>query len=304
MGLTRQGELRFLVATDVAARGIDISHLTHIINYTFPETATGYVHRTGRTGRAGKAGTAISLISPHDLGELYYLRLEHGIFTVERSLPSSGEVKTRQEADRIELLSQAFGKEPEGTDLSLTRRLLTHPGAERIVNGLLQGFFGAQSGDTDEVAAAARRSRRPTPVVDPERSENERPQGKRRRQQRRSADAGQPKRRRERAPKAPEEAVGVDQATEERDEGTGNAADLDGTLFLNLGRKEGLRIGEVSRVLRERCSLKRNQIGKIRIRERYTLVEVPGERLDDIIDALQGTELRDKPLAPERAKVS
>ena len=57
------GELRFLIATDVAARGIDISDLTHVIGYSAPESPDVYVHRTGRTGRAGKAGTAISLVS-------------------------------------------------------------------------------------------------------------------------------------------------------------------------------------------------------------------------------------------------
>ena len=51
---TRKGTLRYLVATDVAARGIDISHLTHVINYDFPVNIEGYIHRTGRTGRAGR----------------------------------------------------------------------------------------------------------------------------------------------------------------------------------------------------------------------------------------------------------
>ncbi|MEP7123593.1 MAG: DEAD/DEAH box helicase, partial [Byssovorax sp.] len=70
MSATREGRLRFLVATDVAARGIDISHLTHVINYDFPQDAESYVHRTGRTGRAGRTGTAISLITPQDIGGL------------------------------------------------------------------------------------------------------------------------------------------------------------------------------------------------------------------------------------------
>src|SRR5690606_13978118 len=64
MQKTREGKLRFLVATDVAARGIDISHLTHVINYDFPDNTERYVHRTGRTGRAGRTGTAISLVTP------------------------------------------------------------------------------------------------------------------------------------------------------------------------------------------------------------------------------------------------
>jgi ATP-dependent RNA helicase DeaD len=302
MGLTREGKLRYLVATDVAARGIDISHLTHIINFTFPESTVVYVHRTGRTGRAGKAGTAISLVSPHELGELYYLRLEYKIFPVERSLPTKGEIKTRQEADRIELLGQAFTKEPNGTELSLTRRLLTHPGAERIVNGLLQGFFGAKSPEADEEAAAARRSRRPTPVVNPAGSEGDRKEGRRRRSERRP-ETDQPRRRRERAAKTLEEADFGESNNERVEEGE-TVTNLGGTLFLNLGKKDGLRVGEVSRLLRERCSLKRSEIGKIRIRDRYTFIDVPAERLDGIITALEGTQLREKQLSPERAKVS
>ena len=56
MGRMRAKDIRFLVATDVAARGIDIENLSHVINYTFPESPEVYIHRTGRTGRAGKHG--------------------------------------------------------------------------------------------------------------------------------------------------------------------------------------------------------------------------------------------------------
>lgn len=76
MRATQESKLRFLVCTDVAARGIDISHLTHVINFDFPDSSEQYVHRTGRTGRAGRMGTAISLVSPTAIGDLYYLRLK------------------------------------------------------------------------------------------------------------------------------------------------------------------------------------------------------------------------------------
>jgi ATP-dependent RNA helicase DeaD len=101
MAATRQGKLRFLVATDVAARGIDISHLTHVMNFDLPESAESYVHRTGRTGRAGKTGTAISLIEPHDIGNLYLLRLTYKLKPIERQLPSATEIKTRAETDLV-----------------------------------------------------------------------------------------------------------------------------------------------------------------------------------------------------------
>ncbi|WP_244887554.1 DEAD/DEAH box helicase [Rickettsiella grylli] len=66
LGKFRQGELKFLVATDVAARGIDIDHLSHVINFDMPNTAIEYTHRIGRTGRADKLGKAFSLITKND----------------------------------------------------------------------------------------------------------------------------------------------------------------------------------------------------------------------------------------------
>ena len=110
MAATRRGDLRFLVATDVAARGIDISHLTHVINYDFPDSAESYVHRTGRTGRAGRTGTAISLIAPNNIGALYLMRLTYKIRPIERHLPSARERKTRAEADLVQIFVQAPGR--------------------------------------------------------------------------------------------------------------------------------------------------------------------------------------------------
>ena len=66
----RSGELQFLVATDVAARGLDIPDVTHVVNYDLPQTAEDYVHRVGRTGRAGKAGSAVSFVGEWDLDQL------------------------------------------------------------------------------------------------------------------------------------------------------------------------------------------------------------------------------------------
>ncbi len=63
----RRGKLRLLVATDVAARGIDVSTISHVINFDIPRFAEDYVHRIGRTGRAGSEGTAISFALPDDL---------------------------------------------------------------------------------------------------------------------------------------------------------------------------------------------------------------------------------------------
>ncbi|HXX66037.1 MAG TPA: DEAD/DEAH box helicase [Polyangiaceae bacterium] len=164
MNATREGKLRFLVATDLAARGIDISHLTHVINYDFPETAEQYVHRTGRTGRAGRTGTAISIVGPKDIGNLYLLRLTYKIRPIEKQLPSAGELRTRAEMDLVQLFVDAFAtRKADADDLSLARRLLTHEDGERIVAGLLRDHLGAKGGDAAAEAAEARRARNPCP---------------------------------------------------------------------------------------------------------------------------------------------
>ena len=95
MARIKAGELRFLVATDVAARGIDISDLSHVIGYAAPESAEVYVHRTGRTGRAGKAGIAISLVSGLDIGNFRYLQKVNRIPIQERPLPTDEDILER-----------------------------------------------------------------------------------------------------------------------------------------------------------------------------------------------------------------
>jgi ATP-dependent RNA helicase DeaD len=159
---TREGRLPFLVCTDVAARGIDISHLTHVINFDFPEATEQYVHRTGRTGRAGRMGTAISLVSPASIGNLYYLRLEYKIHPIERQLPSERELKTRAETDTVLQLAGRFSNAREA-ERSLVRRLLTHERAETVIAGLLREHLTANGAEL----AHAPRAKNPRQVVPP-----------------------------------------------------------------------------------------------------------------------------------------
>jgi len=79
----------------VAARGIDISDLSHVISYAAPQSPEVYVHRTGRTGRAGKAGVAVSLVSGLDIGNFRYLQQVNKIEIAERRLPSDEEITDR-----------------------------------------------------------------------------------------------------------------------------------------------------------------------------------------------------------------
>ena len=88
----RQGQLRFLIATDVAGRGIDIPGLSHVILYSPPENPESYIHRAGRTGRAGAAGTVISLVDVMQKMELMRIARQYSIQLQERQLPTEADI--------------------------------------------------------------------------------------------------------------------------------------------------------------------------------------------------------------------
>ena len=139
----RAGQIRFLVATDVAARGIDIEGLSHVFNYTFPEAPEIYIHRTGRTGRAGKHGTAISLIGPTEVGSFYYLKLLYKIRPEERALPSEAEIRSHREGERVLQLRQALAGDPGAEWRGLARRIVGAIDGERLVAALLAHSFSS-----------------------------------------------------------------------------------------------------------------------------------------------------------------
>ncbi len=97
MNAFRRGQFRYLIATDVAARGIDITNITHVINYDIPLEKESYVHRTGRTGRAGKTGKAITLVTPKDDRRLADIEAYIGFAIPKVKAPSEEAVDRRRE---------------------------------------------------------------------------------------------------------------------------------------------------------------------------------------------------------------
>ena len=103
MDRIRRGDLRFLIATDVAARGIDISDLGYVFMYDVPQDPEYFVHRAGRTARAGKAGISIVLVSKTEKTQLLRITRKFGIETDEWPVPSQEEVEGRS-AERVTVL--------------------------------------------------------------------------------------------------------------------------------------------------------------------------------------------------------
>lgn len=140
-----------LVATDIAARGIDVKNVSHVINYSIPRTQEIYVHRIGRTGRAGQKGVAITLVVPSELPRLH--RLERNLGTrIEPLLLPHGEdmVAHKISALRDELYTLAHQKKQSDTYNELAGKLLQHWDAQDVVTALLRYY------DTNGVLLAKR----------------------------------------------------------------------------------------------------------------------------------------------------
>jgi ATP-dependent RNA helicase DeaD len=121
----RARELQMLVATDVAARGLDVTDLTHVINYSLPDDLSSYTHRSGRTGRAGKTGVSLSLINMREHGKLKFIEKQLGRKFVQRAVPTGADICQARLAVLVEQLSQNVSAPGWLDDLlpTLTRQL-------------------------------------------------------------------------------------------------------------------------------------------------------------------------------------
>ncbi len=143
----RQGTLRFLVATDVAARGLDIPSLSHVIQYEPPEETEAYIHRAGRTGRAGASGVAITLVSLAEKHTLEKIGKEFGIPFQERPIPSDADVEVVV-AERLTALLEARlrGRDKLQTERShrftpLAQALAGNEDETAIITMLLDDYY-------------------------------------------------------------------------------------------------------------------------------------------------------------------
>jgi len=110
LGRFKQGKTKVLVATDVAARGIDVNELTHVVNYSLPDNAEVYTHRIGRTARAGKTGTAISFVSRSDSRKLFGIERLLKQKIGKQQIPNAKQVVDIQKKRLIERLTESISE--------------------------------------------------------------------------------------------------------------------------------------------------------------------------------------------------
>jgi ATP-dependent RNA helicase DeaD len=241
MGRFRSAKADLLVATDVAARGLDIEQLSHVFNYDLPSAPEVYVHRIGRTGRAGREGTAITLLEPR----------EHRLLKTIENI-------TRQKIEvcPVPTVADLRARRLELTRASLRERLLQGnlDDARVVVQSLADEF------DVMDVAAAAVQLAHAAAAGDGDEREMELPA---------PAPAGGPSRAGKKRP-AP--------AAHPRRGGRHDRGGADGRdvvrLFIGAGRQAGVRPADLVGAIANEAGIGSRDLGAIEITDRYSLVEV------------------------------
>jgi len=137
----KKKRVSILVATDVAARGIDVIDLTHVINYSLPQDPESYVHRIGRTGRAGKEGTAITFVTPEEYRKLLFIKKVAGTDIKREKIPGIKDVIESKKKRIIDQILEIVDKEDYTGYLELSKELLEDRVPEEVFAALLKYSF-------------------------------------------------------------------------------------------------------------------------------------------------------------------
>ncbi len=252
----RSGEANLLVATDIAARGLDIAHLSHVINFDIPTDTDQYIHRIGRVGRAGRVGVAITLTTPKE---------QHGLYNIERS--------TKQKITVAPLPSL---KDLRAARLNRTRLQLTEALAKAEVSDELRALVADMSKDFSptDLALAALTLLRPASKQD---DEKEIPS---------VAPNGQRSQKQDRFQR------GFDSVEETKQVGRRPTNRGMAKVFFGIGRDAGVAARDFVLAIEHEAGIPGKDIGAIDLTDRFALVEVPGELADYVVESLQGMRIR------------
>ncbi len=262
MGRFRNEQVELLIATDVAARGLDIEHVSHVINYDIPQGPESYVHRIGRTGRAGRTGCAITLVTPR----------ERRLWTVIQQT-----TKTHIHRMQLPTISDVVGRRQEMFKETL-RETISQGGLESYM--IMAESMGEEYSPT-ELTAAAFKLLMGTPADELEDKIGGADLDV-------AADSGDKKfakkrkGEREGRPFKPEHGMT--------------------RLFLNVGREDGVRPADIVGAIANEADIPGRSIGAIELYDGFSFVDVPGNQTEHILSALKQTQIRGRKINASIAK--
>ena len=270
LGRFREGVLEVVVATDVAARGIDVERISHVINLDLPPDPETYVHRIGRTGRAGREGVAISMVTPGEVPRARYFQRALKV-TIERMPVPSDAVIASARGDEIQQLLDAQLAEGTGAGAADMVAALEEEHDLRAIAAAALTLLAADhgldlEGDFDEHPPRWAQAR-----VPPDRGDRRKDRDGRDGRDRRDRERG-------REPRAPRAARGEADAVE---------------LFLPVGKRRGVRPADLVGALANDAGIDGRSIGRITILDAKSFVRV-SEASAALILAQGDVEVRGK----------
>jgi ATP-dependent RNA helicase DeaD len=257
----REGVAEILVATDVAARGLDIENLSHVVNFDVPASTDAYTHRVGRTGRAGREGVAITLAEPREHRMLRNIQqLTKRKIPIE-SVPTVHDLR----AHRLELTRSALEDVLASGGLDTYRVIVESLAEEHDILDLAAAavkLADDRDGERDErEIAVVAPPPAPRPFISREPVAPHRPG---------PARSGPPQ------PRGGARPVNV------------------GRIYIGLGRLAGIRPADLVGAIANEAGLTSREIGPIQIGDKFSLVGVPAESVDRVIASLRGASIRGK----------
>ena len=265
----REGGLDLLVATDVAARGLDIGHLSHVFNFDVPASPDAYVHRIGRTGRAGREGTAITLAEPRESRMLR--NIEHHTRQKIRIEPVPTVMDLREK--RLETTKTSVREAAEAGDLDSFRAIVESLASELDLMDVAAAAVkmaheaAGNRGEADEEILPVR-----APAAEDKK-----------------ASKGKFGARTERDYKGAKPSGSAKPAGGKKD---GKVRPRMTRLYVGLGRRAGTRPADLVGAIANESGLSGKDIGSIEMGDGFSLVEVPEEAADSVIEALTGAKIR------------
>lgn len=269
----KDGKIDILVATDVAARGIDVARISHVVNYDIPYDTEAYVHRIGRTGRAGRSGKAILFVAPR-----------------ERRLLRAIEKATRQPITAMELPSkeQVNQKRSEQFKASITETLQSQK--LEFFHNIVEEYLTESSASAEDLAAAlAYMAQKSKPLIVNE--GRSRPTETRSSKQREPSDG----RRESRPKKEPRESRKAKKITDE----TGAEVEME-SFRLAVGYKHEVNPGDIVGAIANEAGVDSAYIGRIELFDDYCTVDLPTGMPKETFQHLKKVRVRQVPLAIER----
>jgi len=280
MGRFRDGSLDVLVATDVAARGLDIEHVSHVVNFDVPSNPDAYVHRIGRTGRAGREGVAITLVEPREHRMLRNIEGATRSKLAIAHLPTVADLRERRTEILRANLREALLAEGYDRFRGVVEPLSEEFDVVDIALAAVSLIEGAGAQDADEVELSS-----PPLVAGPSpRGAGPSPRG-----------AG-PSPRGARTGKPPYRPAGPGGQSTDRPGSGGPWV----RLFVGGGRRAGIRPGDLVGAITNEAGVPGSVVGAIQINDAFSLVDVQAAVADDVGRALAGATIRGRRLQVRR----